>query len=572
MKQACDAAEREMSEAIALGRLTPALGALRAGLNIVLSVSRRTAAEWFRYGWVPFLELDAGAIAALHNAQDVFDLMESAAKWLNHRAEVGQFRDDAAAIAAYRVQLARTGSSTLSDLRSLGPGDTRRRAYRLLNWMEKNSEIAQSGMGGDKVISWGAATKKPHLMQRPFREGREAIKPTTIFLSDPTKQDQGPIRLDGALAVQASDPEPLSVEDRQPGVMKTHMVGLSTWLTGRPKKLSEGTYETPLRVIDAEGRLITSEPLPYYLVRLFTSPLRKSALVLDSRLNVHIHDADSTEHPGFSLAGNPEADSVLAGTRGPAYARVRHLDLDPRSGEVIYSVGSRLFWFTASGEPVAPVRFLEPNWSLMQFSVTASFGDSAMGQGREVEPPPEDSEKWLGDWVYFAQFSARDDNVYVGLRNWRAVRIDRLGRVVDEWPIAQYINSLREYADYAVGAGLSSVYLLKPGGDCETIPAANLAFQTNEYVVGNSKRSVSIFRARDQAMFTIDAEADIKAVYLVGHTLRIDMATKRSQIDLAGLPGDREAERLANQRCERPATPSELPARPRRSTRKSVQR
>lgn len=521
-------AMNRMQEEIKERRYSTALLALKEGLRVAPTAFDAMRSELGSLPpSIPFIDTTAGAIASLFNDAEAFSLMEAVSAKAQRESRVPEFKDDAAAMEAYRHELASKGESSLLDIKKLGPVSTRSRASRLLSWLEKNREITISGTGSKKVVHWGGAEIKPLLMQPAFRGQEKPVRPTSV------KETRAGIFVANQLPPGSKIPqmnprtissELLPPEARQPGNMRLHQVGDLMWLIGSSKRLADGaSYETPYRVLDTSGAIVVSGALSYGVVRAFSSSARPYFLAIDHTLDLHIHEPNGSEVRGFSFSGNPEVEAATAAGEGKKHLAVRSVDIHPVTGEIAFAVTHNFFRFRSDGSPVSAFTYSHDEARGMSIGLGAGSNGSASASPLMME---------VGDWVYFVQFSDYDDSVFVGLYSGQLIRYSASGDVLARWNLHSSVVSLHEYEGILLVLTNHVVFLLAENGQNTGFPVLGNAFVTDGFVVSHSKREVMVLDLESLEQSLYEVSKDIKAVYPAKGKVRIYQTTAFSVIEL----------------------------------------
>jgi len=521
----------EYERAMSSGDYARALKRLKDGLRLTSDALREMAATPIGLPRVPFVEARAGAVAALFDDRECFDLMASVAKEAlgDRRSDIDRFRLDALLVSRVREQLALENEIELNSLRTRFDRADSARLRRLLSWMEKNQELTIEEGATGLWVSRGPRALAPALTFATFREGQS---PTPTEYLEPSRPRHHRRIWTGVSPSRIGTNEahveiPLPEGERHVGVMSTRILRSGFWLVGRSRRKANGSYSTQVVVKSHLGETVKTFELKHKAVRVFSSYDRDQVLVVDSVLGVHIFDYLGEEAPGFSLASTPEYESIYremgGGIEKIAFARC--VDVHPRTGEIVYSAIDHIWRFTGQGLPVSAQHFTEPG--LIRRAEGASIS-TAIELAWEV-PREMNSGR---DWVYFVKFSMFDDSIFVSLYSGRLMRIDRAGQVIDTWDLPAYALDLIEEADVTLVTTFESVSILKAGGKLATHPSISNEFLKPAFAIGRSGRVVTICATKSGSVAHYDLRHDIRALYPLNGRLRVDMTTTFAELSL----------------------------------------
>ena len=371
-----------------------ALSLLKDGLRATPAAATEMQHEWgiVLPPSVPFIEPQAGAIAALFDDREALQMIRDTAAALNRSDETDcdQYERDAELAKLIRVQISAGAPITVPELKTHVSVQDRGRVSRLLTYMEKNSELWIGKIGSVSVIHAGAAEQVPQVRIKAFRAGCDPVPVHTIELfecetmveSTSTPHNAGGAKdASGERGIERSrsvlPSTPLHKALRLPGVMTTLSLATCTWLAASPKRHPDGSFSTEVVVKELSGAERARISLTHAAHRAFVTSQRDHIITVDKKCVVRILDEAGTQLAAIALARCPDVlrvqalDGVQArdGEERIAFPLLRCADADLGRHLLLFSVLDHLFVFDFDGTELMAVRT-----PLVQWRISGSLG------------------------------------------------------------------------------------------------------------------------------------------------------------------------------------------------------
>jgi hypothetical protein len=507
-------------------RFSQALVALKTGLR----ESERALTSMQKEGdsippAIPFIGTKAGALVALTNDEEAFDLMDTLATYLGGKnpAQIRRYRDDAIAIEQVRSKLQNVPEISADALkRELAP-EVHGRLLRLLAWMEKNSELSVEKQGKTILVRSGPAPRQGNIVAPTFRGGEPIATPLARPLPYLDRDRSRPNTGGESLIVELPNRgTPIPVADRLPGVMRTYPLRDGFWLIGHARTLPNGAGETKVVVKSKRGDTLTSFVLGRRVVRAFSSFQREHIIVLDSTLTISVFDLMGNYVNEFGLAKNPEIRSVI-GTIDDATkptALLRAVDVSPVSGDIAFSVIDYVWRFTAAGKPVSAFH--------LPVGDRRGANNALSHQTGSELSIPEKVQIFSGrDWIYLVRFSDRNDSLLVSTYSGNLIRISSCGEFESHWDVFGPATDILERLDDLVISTFRGTSFVDVNGVVGHHARTDGTFYSDTQLVNRA----SLFNPVSQSGVEYLASADLRGVYPVDGNLRVEMKTTYSDVE-----------------------------------------
>ena len=526
-------AMNEFNSAASNREYRQALHHLREGLRVSQRALDSLNDQFGHPASIPFIESKAGAIAALFDDTETFDLMQAVANHISRDADIDEYRADALAMAYVRQSIARSSSVSLASLRAGVDPRVRSHLSRLVSWMEKNRELAIIKDGKNVTVESELAGFKPSVTFPTFRQDSALAQPKTRPLRPIKRPDiehderrkEREERL-GRKTYGTIEEHFLAPDLRTTGVMNTTLLRDGIWLIGRSRSNVDNSSYTSVLAKTHDGAITAAFDLDHRVVHVYGGFERSHVVVLDSILGVHVYDFYGNQLQGFSLAKNPEFLSVyeLLDDYTKATALVRAVDVSSRTGEIMFSVLDRVWRFTADVTLLSAL-FLPPGDPVDTSTAVA------IRVGSELAVREKNAIDWGTDWIYFARFSDFDDSAFVSLYSGHFLKLSPAGEVRQAWRLEGATVDVIEDVDHTLVTTYGGLYLLHVDGKVEHFEGTGTLLMPS-VVIGKGKREVSIFDVASRSTTYFALKRDLRAVYPIGRMLRIETSTTFAEIAL----------------------------------------
>jgi hypothetical protein len=348
-----------------------ALLSLREGLRLAPAAVKESHRNYGGTQTVPFIEQSAGAVAALFDDVESFDLMDVVFKmrFVAHTADIGQYRRDAVVMERVREIISATPSLSLPALKRHFTLAEASRLSRLLAWLSKRDEITLVKRGSVMFVTLGVPERTLTEHLTTFRRNRTPISTTRIPIShlaipaefdsmerlSPTNswRDFEDLQPDFSSSYRLIE-RPVIMPRRQPSIMQAHSTVHGTWLIAKSKEQPDRSYSTFVSRYSLDGERLPTLRLPHAVTRIASNFSSSHIITSDAELNVRIYDFDGASVFTTSLWESPEVLAMFdEAPRGVAPSSLRQqVDVHIIAGRIAFSVADRFWVFTLEGEHV----------------------------------------------------------------------------------------------------------------------------------------------------------------------------------------------------------------------------
>ncbi|MBH0099365.1 hypothetical protein I6E68_09455 [Salinibacterium sp. NSLL150] len=508
---------KELNWAMSERKYRQAFVALKAGIRVM----RRQLRAMSKDGTTALVYTGSligagGAVAALMNNSKEFDLMDDISTYFVNPSKLGieQLRQDGAAIERIRETLRTTTEVSLDGLKRAADPEVRGRLSRLISWMEKNSELSVEKLDDLTIVRAGPSVRKPTVVDPTFRDGQTPCNPVQVWLPpfEDEDEDEDEDENEGNVKVARSTHR-LAPSERLPGVMHTYALRGGFWLVGYPRTLPNGESQTKIIVKSRVGETLRSFVLKQYVVRVFSSFQRENIIILDSTLGVAVLDLMGRHIHGFSLAKNPEVQSVLRTLREDTKPRntIRGIDISPTSGDIAFSVVDHVWRFTSDGSLVSAFHLTLHNPTEMSEALVLAPGKSL------ALPHAFEGEFELHrDWIYFLRISDHDDSMFISRYSGDLINIPRYGECKRRWDIFAPAEDILESEDQIIASTWSGTSVISADGSISRFPYSGTFYSETQLVGGG------LFNPKSQTGADVFPEGRIQGLYPVAGKLRVE--------------------------------------------------
>lgn len=390
-----------------------ALKSLREGLRLTPAALEAMHEQLGGQPSVPFFESKGGAIAALFNDTESFELMDVVMKMsiVTRKVDVGRYRRDAIVMDEVRILVANEPGIEIDTLKKAFEKDDAGRLTRLLGWMAKHGELTLDKDGKSRYVTLGRPAREEEPVLPTFRSGLNAQETPLLRLN---RRVLGTDTL-GNLTAPKEDiyseynrREPDTIVDeqslpaalRQPGIMKTRTTSEGTWLIASSKELPNGTFSTLVNRYLLDGTRTDPLSLPHRIYSVYSEPKRPGIVTIDQALNVRAYSFSGEILVSISLWDNPEIRHVFsdAPVDMKETALARGLDISVERSEIAFSIADRFWLFNLDGTPILSFRLPavpSDTLNLNQGAASVALQTALVAHGLAADSTHREIAEWL---------------------------------------------------------------------------------------------------------------------------------------------------------------------------------